>query len=232
MALVVRIDVDRPYGREPLWRHVASRISSDVGFPVVQSFGYLRELEQMLGWLEERRVKAHVFFRRCTLPTRRILAAIDRGGHRVGLHLEDSRSFESFVGEVRDLERHTGRRVRSMSKHGSGDRKYGRRHHAPYEPEKYLRWAQQAGVELVLGNLEDPTLPGGRPVPGVTFFPAAFWLEPHWRDTSTYTIPWLIDQARRQDVVLLVHPENVIADPGLSRDFLHLIESCTYRIDA
>lgn len=226
MALLVRIDVDRPYGRAPLWRHIASRVSSDIGLPTIEALGYLRELEQMLGLLEARRVAAHVFFRRCTLPSRRVLEAIDAGGHRVGLHLEDSRGFDTFLDEKKDLERHAGRAVTSMSKHGSGGHKYGRRHHAPYEPEKYVQWAARAGVDLVLGNLEDPTLPCERPSPQVRWFPAAFWLEPHWRDTRRFDVPWLVEHAKHHDVVLLVHPENVLADRRLTDDFLRIVESC------
>ncbi len=33
MALIVRIDVDRPYGKQGFVRHVASRISSDYFLP-------------------------------------------------------------------------------------------------------------------------------------------------------------------------------------------------------
>ena len=33
MALIIRIDVDRPYGRQPVLRHVLSRLSSDLYFP-------------------------------------------------------------------------------------------------------------------------------------------------------------------------------------------------------
>lgn len=116
-----------------------------------------------------------------------------------------------------------------MSKHGSGGQKYGRRHHAPYEPEKYVQWADSAGIDLVLGNLEDPRLPCERSSSRVSYFPAAFWLEPHWRDTQRFTAAWLIEHSKRQDVVLLVHPENVLADPRLTSDFLQIVESCETR---
>lgn len=226
MALLVRIDVDRPYGRAPLLRHLASRVSSDIGLPTIEALGYLRELAQMLDLLRARRVRAHVFFRRCTLPSGRVLDMIDSGGHHVGLHLEDSRSFDTFLAEKKNLERHSRREVTSMSKHGSGGHKYGRRHHAPYEPGKYLQWAEKAGVDLVLGNLEDPTLPDERPSARLRWFPAAFWLEPHWRDTRRFDVPWLVEHARHRDIVLLVHPENVLADRMLEADFLRIVESC------
>ena len=48
MALIVRIDVDRPYGKHPGYRHVLSRLSSDLYFPRIESCGYLDELKWML----------------------------------------------------------------------------------------------------------------------------------------------------------------------------------------
>ena len=63
MALIVRIDVDRPYGREGFVRHVASRISSDYSLPQMQWLGYLDELKTILGILSANGKSAHVFFR-------------------------------------------------------------------------------------------------------------------------------------------------------------------------
>jgi hypothetical protein len=232
MTLIVRIDVDRPYGRAPLLRHVASRISSDYYLPRIEQLGYLRELLRMLQMLTECGVAAHVFFRKCTLPSAEVLEALDRGRHVIGLHLENSRSFETFADEKTALERCVGRPVRVMSKHGSGAERYGRRHHAPYEPEKYLDWAHRSGMSLLLGNLEDPTLVPLQTEGGVTFHPSAFWLEPYWRDCTRFTIDWLIDKARTDDVVMLVHPENVFAQPALAADFQRVVENCEPKVQS
>src|SRR5688572_5219974 len=99
MALVVRIDVDRPYGRYPFYRHVLSRLSSDLYFPKIDYIGYLDELKWMLRTLNEKNAKAYAFFRRCTLPSPSVLNLIAQGGHEIGLHLENSRSYETFVQE-------------------------------------------------------------------------------------------------------------------------------------
>jgi hypothetical protein len=61
-------------------------------------------------------------------------------------------------------------------------------------------------------------------------YPSAFWLEPHWRDTQRYNVDWLIEQAQRQDIVLLVHPENVLADHALVIDFKRLIRSVESKV--
>ena len=158
MALIIRIDVDRPYGRRPLVRHFLSRLSSDLYFPKVAGFGFLAELQTLLVWLNEERARAYVFFRRCTLPSRSILELLDIGRHEIGLHLENSRSFATFLEEMQIVEHHLGRKVLALSKHGSGGARFGFHHYAPYEPERYVEWARQASMRLFLGNLQDPSL--------------------------------------------------------------------------
>ena len=231
MALIIRIDVDRPYGKQPTVRHLMSRMGSDLYFPKVESFGYLAELQTMLQWLNEAGARSYAFFRRCTLPSDAVMQLFDAGHHEAGLHLENSRSYETFCSEIQIMERHFGRKMRAVSKHGSGGAKYGFHHYAPYEPEKYVQWSRKAALRLFLGNLEDPTMP---PVQsdGLLTYPSAFWLEPHWRETERYTVDWLIDHARQHDTVLLVHPENVIADSQLVTDFKRLIRAVESKIFA
>jgi hypothetical protein len=148
---------------------------------------------------------------------------IDQAGHQVGLHLENSRSFETFLDEKKALESHVIRPVKAMSKHGSGGAKYGLRHYAPYEPERYVDWARLAGMTLFLGNLEDPTLDVSVDETGLHAYPSAFWLEPAWRNTEAFTIDWLLEEAQARDIVLLMHPENVLADPILVKNLQRLL---------
>jgi hypothetical protein len=230
MALIVRIDVDRPYGKSPFLRHVFSRLGSDIYFPKIQALGYLRELEVLLQMLNEARARSHIFFRRCTLPSKPIFELIDAGGHEIGLHLENSRSFETFSEEKALLERHVGRPVTSVSKHGSGKKKYGFHHYAPYEPDKYIHWARKCGMKVFMGNLEDPTVRPPESEKGLQVYPAAFWLEPSWRDTQRFTIKWLHDQASVRDVVLLMHPDNVLADSSVTDDLKGLLGALDTRL--
>ena len=148
---------------------------------------------------------------------------MEAGGHQFGLHLENSRSAETFNEELRSLELELGRRVVAFSKHGSGRIRLGRNHFAPYEPERYLLWGREAGMKYFLGNLEDPEL---RPVEdgGLLCFPSAFWLEPHWRDTKKFPMEWLLSEAAERDVVMLLHADNVTTSPEIMREFLVAIE--------
>lgn len=223
MALIVRIDVDRPYGKQGFVRHVASRISSDFFLPRMDWLHYLDELKTILRILNANGKSAHVFFRKCTYPTPEVCELMEEGGHHFGLHLENSRSFATFQEELGVLEQLLGRKVIEFSKHGSGRLHLGRHHYAPYEPERYLPWARQAGMRVFFGNLEDPRL---RPVQDgeLLFYPSAFWLEPHWRDTRKFPIEWLLDEAVERDVVMLMHPDNVTSDAEIMREFLMAIE--------
>jgi hypothetical protein len=230
MALIIRIDVDRPYGRIPLARHILSRMSSDFYFPKISAFGYLNELATILTWLNEAATPSYVFFRRCTLPSARIIHLLEAGQHQIGLHLENSRSFTTFLNEKQIVENHVGRNISAVTKHGSGAAKFGFHHYSPYEPDKYIEWATRASMRLFLGNLEDPMLQPVYLENTLIAFPSAFWLEPSWRDTNRFPVEWLLEHGRQRDIVLLVHPENVLADSRLIADFNTLITRLQSRI--
>jgi hypothetical protein len=224
MALILRIDVDRPYGKRGLVRHVASRVASDYYLPRVNGLGYLRDLEAILGILNKRGRQAYVFFRQCTYPTPAISSLMQQGGHQFGLHLEDSRSAETFQKELSGLERFLKHRVTAFSKHGSGRLHLGRHHYPLYEPVRYRPWAQAAGMKYFFGNLEDPELKPEQHGELVSF-PSAFWLEPSWRDVNRFPMEWLLREASKRNVVLLLHPDNVTASQEISDDFLLAIET-------
>lgn len=230
MPLLVRIDVDRPYGRSPFFRHVLSRTSSDLCTPTLHRFGYLKELRSILELVKAEGARTYVFFRRCTLPSPQVLELLDTGGHEIGLHLEDSRTFSTFQVERQLLETRVGRSMKCFSKHGSGGAKFGFHHHAPYEPQRYIEWAQRADMKLFLGNLEDPTALPFTAGESLTVFPAAFWLEPSWRDTSRFCTDWLLDHARHRDIVMLIHPENVLASAELTLTFKRIISKLESKI--
>lgn len=223
MAMILRIDVDRPYGTRGFVRHVASRLASDCYMPRIDSLGYLRDLAIILKALNKRGKSAHVFFRKCTYPNAQICELMQEGGHQFGLHLEDSRSEETFKKELRSLEQELRQRVKGFSKHGSGRLRLGLHHYPPYEPERYLPWAKDTGLKYFLGNLENPDLEPQRNGE-VLSYPGAFWLEPTWRDVNRYPIEWLLREAAKRDVVMLMHPDNVTASEAISSEFLLAID--------
>ena len=223
MAMILRIDIDRPYGKQGFVRHVASRLASDCYMPRIDRLGYLHDLANILKSLNKRGKSAHVFFRKCTYPSAQICELMQEGGHQFGLHLENSRSEETFKEELRSLEQKLCQPVSGFSKHGSGRMKLGLHHYPPYEPERYLPWAKNAGLKYFFGNLENPELDPQQNGKLVSF-PGAFWLEPSWRDVGRYPIEWLLSEAANKDVVMLLHPDNVTASAAITREFLMAID--------
>jgi hypothetical protein len=85
-------------------------------------------------------------------------------------------------------------------------------------------------MKVFFGNLEDPSIRPNSGVNGFIAFPSAFWLEPDWRDTSLFPVDWLLSEARKSDVVLLLHPENVLEKPELAEEFARLVAELPTKI--
>lgn len=85
-------------------------------------------------------------------------------------------------------------------------------------------------MKIFLGNLEDPSIRGQEDETGFRTYLSAFWLEPAWRDTMVFTIDWLLGEAAKTDIVLLIHPENVLADSSLLANFMTLLNTLETRI--
>lgn len=224
MPLLIRIDVDRPYGKRNLFLQSLSRITSDFGLPRIECNFYLNDLYEILEYLNNKKIRVYIFFRKITVPTKRTLNLIISGDHIFGLHLENSRTYEHFKEELKYLEKKIGKKIKIFSKHGSGKYKYGFNHYAPYEPQKYIEWGLKAGMNMFLGNGEDPTLNKCK-IKDLTYFPSAFWLEPYWRDCDKYTADWLIEESRKRDLVLLFHPDNVIYDRKLFETLDYILDN-------
>ena len=228
MALILRIDVDRPYGKQGIIRHVASRLRSDYYFPVIQRLRYLDELKIILTLLNARRLAAFVFFRKCTLPSAEVKDLMSAGGHIYGLHLENSRTIDTFRNEHLYLQNCLHSPIETFSKHGSGKHRYGRNHYAPYEPQKYVDWGRELGLKLFFGNWEDPSIEPVKEV-SFTYFPSAYWLEPHWRSGEQYNIRWLMSESIRRDIVLMLHPDNVTSSKQIMDEFITVLDHLEFR---
>ena len=168
-------------------RHVFSRLGSDIYFP--QDRG-LRVPSGTRDHRENVERGACSFLR--LFPPLHAAHESDPGPDRcrrtqIGLHLENSRSYETFSDEKDMLERYIGRPVTAVSKHGSASGSTAFITTRLMSP-KIHRMDTQEWDEVFLGNLEDPRL---RPLvgeAGLHVFPSAFWLEPSWRDTRRFPV--------------------------------------------
>lgn len=215
--LTLRIDVDKPYGNHTLIRKLASKFFEETALPVA-SFGYLEHLSQFLDLLLPHKIKAVFYFRLCTIPTSELAQRLVREGHAIGLHAENTRSYETFLGELQALQsKLPGIKLHSFSKHGSGVRKLGRFHYPPYEPAKYVEWGEQAGVPFLYGN--EAIVQANKDASPQSIF----WLERDYRASTFSNLEQLISLAQTQGIVVLTHPENVIRDLNCQTDLEALI---------
>ncbi|MDL5048283.1 hypothetical protein QQ054_19945 [Oscillatoria amoena NRMC-F 0135] len=223
MSLILRVDVDKPYGRHTLLRKIFSKIKEDyfTEFPV--KIGYLSHLKQFIEFCNKNKVQGHFYHRICTAPDIETLALQAEGKHIVGLHLENSRSKETLKAEVDKLQQKVnGITINSFSKHGSGTYKLGKHHYPAYEPQNYKRWADELELKYPSGNGTAEKAEDLYALDG--YYENLFWIEPYYRSSKFNRLEDVVAAAKNSDVVVLIHPCNYLADKQTKDDFERLVE--------
>jgi len=221
MPFILRVDIDKPYGHHSLFKKVLSKIREDFYFPALDNLGYLRPTIELLNFCNYYDIPAFWYFRNCTVPNAHVKELICEGGHILGFHAENTRTKDTFVLELQTFEKRLGQKVYFFTKHGSGKFKLGRLHYPPYEPEKYKAWANQLEMDFSFGNgiaksfsdLESDC----------QFYENMFWLESNYRDKRFNSIDALIDHAKKNVIVLIVHPANYFTDRNVREDLKKII---------
>lgn len=221
MPLILRVDVDKPFGRATILQKLLSKMREDYWMPPIRFLGYGWPAINFSSYLSSEGIRGIFFFRLCTLPTRTQLKKMLDQGHRTGLHAEDTRNDKTFLDEIDRYKKSLGcSEVGLFSKHGSGKLKLGRRHYAPYEEEKYRSWEKSYGIRFPFGN----GIISGDGEPEGDFFKEMFWLNPAYRDVDRYPIEWAIEKAKTGKLPIIVHPANYYAVPTVRNDLNRLIE--------
>jgi hypothetical protein len=223
MPLTLRVDVDKPYGNSNFINAVRSKLTEDYWYPNVTLFNrnYLSQLSSFLKHCNDENICGYFYYRRSTVPNLKIIQLMQEGGHRAGLHAENTRSFETFKSEWDTMSKACSLELGSFSKHGSGQLKLGKYHYPPYEPDKYKEWANKLGVEFRFGNgicssvkdFEDAS----------EFYPEMFWIERDYRDQRFSNLEEVIECAKNNLVPVLIHPSNYSANKEVKQDFKELI---------
>ncbi len=224
MSLILRVDVDKPYGHSNLIRKIASKVSEDYfPIPFVASFKYLSHLIEFLEYCNSQHVPGFIYHRNCTSPNKKTKELLIAGGHKVCFHAENTKNFETFSEELNSFkEKIKPLSVGSFTKHGSGQLKLGKYHYPPYEPEKYKDWGKKAATGFYFGNgicknEMDLNSENG-------FFPNMFWIERDYRNPNFFDLQKLLDTAKKKDVVVLIHPCNFLSSKVVSDDFKLLVK--------
>ncbi len=222
MPLILRVDVDKPYGRSNIKEKILSKVREVFWFPSVFCLGYLSHLKKLLVFLSEENIKAHVYFRKCTLPPKIWFDDSLLDGHMIGHHAENTRNFETFKKEFEEIQVHFHpKKISSFTKHGSGEWKSGRNHYPSYEPDKYLDWAEVLGIPFLFGNGEISKL--SKFPRQNQFYPNMFWVDRFHSNREQFTLQWIINVARDKNVIVIIHPANFVANKWVEDNMKKLV---------
>lgn len=201
MAVLLRVDVDNPYGWSNLYLTLLNRFSNKWRwFPKIEAMGYLWHLRKFVDDINDRGIKATFFFRRITVPKNLDPFA----DHELAFHAVKTDTYEHFKRDLSKVSLMCRRKLNGFSKHGSGIDKLASWHTAKYEPEKYLKWAALEGLKYFSGNGENPC-EQMKFVNGIRFYPSAFWVNQEHR-AKRFTVNWLADECQNRDIVVIIHP--------------------------
>lgn len=222
MALILRVDVDKPYGRKNIVEKILSKVREDYWFPRINAFGYLKATQEFIEFCNANNIQGCFYFRNCTTPNKTITALLKAGGHKVGFHAENTRSIDTFSEELERFKSGINElSVTSFTKHGSGVEKLGKNHYAPYEEEKYKAWASDVTIGFPFGNAICSQAADFRIEND--FYPKMFWMHKAYRHPEFPTIEHALEAANAQDVPVIIHPSNFIADSFVRSEFKRIV---------
>ena len=208
MPAILRIDVDTAYQNRIL---NYARVNKEL-FLGIDSLGYLKSCKLIADDLFERGITASFFFLPFTLPSRTFVQELMKEGHNVGLHAVHTKEYTDFSADIHRASKSLGK-ILGFTKHGSGRFKLSRSHDPNYNSDKFIDFARMSNLKFFLGNGENPD-EGWQYKDGVLYFPSAFWLNRNYREDN-FTVDWLVKASRDRDVVVLMHPEDVMEGTNL-----------------
>jgi len=225
MSLVLRVDVDKPYGNANFVRKVFSKFMEDyVGKALTNSPFYLSHQKEFLQFCNQHAVSGYFYYRNCTIPNASVMELMNMGKHHTGFHAENTETLQTFSAELSAFRSKLGFvNVSTFSKHGSGVLKLGKHHYPKYEPAKYLEWSKHVNCLYPSGNgiceSADELKPDSN-----GYYENIFWIELDYRSEAFHSIEQLIEVAKKQRVIILIHPENFASTKAVADEFELLIK--------
>lgn len=222
MAVILRIDVDGSYGNRIL--HYA-RVNQECFFRF-DCLGYLDLCKKIVADLDDRGIKGSLFFLPSTVPNSDFAEELLNAGHSVGLHAVHTQDLSHFMRDLDAVSKKFGDAISGVTKHGSGGMKLSRRHDPIYDSNKMLKYTAAASLKYFLGNGENP-IEEMKLKNGIVYAPSAFWINRNYRE-DRYSVDWLLDQSESQNIVVLIHPEDILhGTPLVVREYEQIVSDAT-----
>ena len=225
MGVVLRVDVDKPYGNHTILRKIFSKFMEDfIGLSLTKSPFYLTHQIQFLQYCNSHDVRGYFYYRNCTIPNGKVTKLMQEGKHQFGFHAENTRSFDTFESELKTFRNKLQPlKIQTFSKHGSGVIKLGKNHYPPFEPIKYKEWAGKLNCAFPSGN--DICENGDNLTNEDGYHDKIFWIEPEYRHENFNKIEQLVKVAKEKKVVILIHPENFVRSKIVADEFRLLVDT-------
>ncbi|MFX1515639.1 MAG: hypothetical protein ACFFC6_04960 [Promethearchaeota archaeon] len=227
MPIILRIDVDNPYGWNTFPKKVLNYFSINFRrLPIRYSIlGYLNYANKLFERLEMAQVPASWFFLVQTRPSKQLQQSLLKAKHEIAYHAERTSSLKNFKSDLRILSKNLTTSILGFSKHGSGKRKLSKYHTAKYNLDSLTQFGQEVDFKYFSGNDETPSSNLIK-MNNLQVFPGAFWLNENYRDISKYSIDWLLEKASTgKTFVVLTHPHAWATSQKEKNDLEKLISS-------
>ena len=113
MPAILRIDVDRAYENRIL--HYV-RVNQEL-FLGIDSLGYLEHCKKLVDDLNERGIKASLFFQPFTVPNKDFAQELMKKGHSIGLHAVHTKDYKDFSRDLGKISRRFDGKVYGFTEH-------------------------------------------------------------------------------------------------------------------
>ena len=213
--VVMRHDVDNLWGI--YGRGLASRVKKLANYaylalsPVrLRSLlpGFLECVLEVVDLERDYGARSTFFFRVPTAPTRELARELVSKGFEIGYHSDRNDTFDSFLRDLRLLERLAGVKVLGFTKHGHSPVRDG----GPWDEGKFVEYGVRAGLKYLAQGEGHPDWELPRVVGGLVVFGHHVTLRRcRIEDVRAYV------RSRRLPLIL-VHPEDISA-PGEREKF-------------
>jgi len=233
VPVILRVDCDNGY--IPVGSRVSRVVRLALNYlnenyfsPHWRALGYLAHLEEFVDYLVDKGVKASLFLKYTTLPSRALAERMVGEGFELGLHLFSARTYSEFLEELRKVERASSTKVYGFTKHGDGLLRTSRKHAWRYEPRKYVEWGLRAGLRYFAGNEQSPVQVFEK-MDSFTYFHHVYYVEPWHRRVDQSVVEIAEKASSGLPIVVLVHPCNWVLSSNVRRE-LELLLSKTSRV--